>query len=119
MSFKGLTVVNDTADLQAEMSRSLIRNVFMAALMALTDAAMTPTDVLIQARLDAEALVLTISLQPTPGELSNTDTGSIEPPYRKLDWADVRVLAEVESVQLAHTCDKAELCFASRLLRLH
>ena len=118
LSFKGLTVVNDTADLQAEMSRSLIRNVFMAALMALTDAAMTPTDVLIQARLDAEALVLTISLQPTPGELSNTDTGSIEPPYRKLDWADVRVLAEVESVQLAHTCDKAELRFASRLLRL-
>ncbi len=116
LSFKGLTVVNDTAGLQVELSRSLTRNVFMAALMALTDAATTPADVVIQARLDAGTLVLTISLQPVSGELYGTS--SVESSYRKLDWDDVRMLAEVESVQLTHTADKAQLRFASRLLRL-
>ncbi len=119
LSFKGLTIVNNTADLPVELSLNLTRNVFMAALMALTDAALSPAHVVLQSRLDAGTLVLTISLQSAPEELSNLlSLGSGEPPYRKLEWADVKVLAEVESVQLTQTAGKVELGFASRLLRL-
>ena len=120
LSFKGLTIVNNAADLQVELSRSLTRNVFMAALMALTDAALSPANVVVQARLDAGTLLLTISLESVPGESSSLlSTGSGEPLYRKLDWTDVRALAEVESVQLTHSAGKVELGFASRLLRLY
>ena len=116
LSFKGLTVVNHTADLQVELSRSLTRNVFMAALIALTDTALAPANVVLEARLDAGTLVLTISLHQAPDEPSVTSIG--QAPYRKLDWADVEVLAEVESIQLAHTTDHVELRFSQRLLRL-
>lgn len=115
-SFKGLTLFNHTADLQVELPRSLTRTVFMAALLALTDAALSPAHVVIKARLDAETLLLTISLEPAPNELVNTSLS--EPAYRKLDWADVKVLAEAESVHFACTAQKVALGFALRLLRL-
>ena len=116
LSFRGFTIVNNTPLLQLELSRSLTRTVFMAALVALTDTASSPANVVLDARLDAQTLVLTISLESTPGEPSGINTG--EPLYRQLEWADVEVLADAESVQLVHTADKAELRFASRLVRL-
>lgn len=116
LSFKGLTIVHHPAELPVELSRSLTRSVFMAALMALTDAAVAPAQVVIRATLDAGALVLSLSLEPAPGEPFSA-SGS-EPPYRQLDWDDVRVLADVESVQLSHTASHAALRFPARLLRL-
>ena len=119
LSFKGLTIVNNTADLPVELSRSLTRNVFMAALMALTDAALSPAQVVVQARLDAGTLVLTIALESAPEAACDLlSPGSGDLPYRQLEWADVQVLAEAESVQLTHTTGRVELGFASQLLRL-
>ena len=119
LSFRGLTIVNKAADLPAELSRSLTRNVFMAALVALTDATSSPANVVVQARLDAGTLVLTILLESVAQDSSSVFiTSGGEPPYRRLDWADAKVLAEVESVQFTHAAGKVELGFASRLLRL-
>jgi hypothetical protein len=105
LSFKGFTVVNQTGDVQAELPRNLTRNVFMAALMALTDAAVAPANVILAAQLVDNELVLMISIQPVQGELLPEGA----PSYRNLEWEDVQALAEVESVRLTHTADRVEL----------
>ena len=105
LSFKGFTVVNHIGDVTGELPRSLTRNVFMAALMALTDRAAAPANVVLAAQLTGGELVLTISIQPLQGELL---PGGV-PSYRNLEWEDVEALAEVESVRLIHTADQVEL----------
>ena len=105
LSLKGFTVVNQIGDVQAGLPRSLTRNVYLAALMALTDAAPAPAHVVLTAQLVDSALVLTISIQPVPGEL----LPGVAVSYRKLEWEDVKALAESESVKLVYTADRVEL----------
>lgn len=105
LSLKGFTVVNQIGDVQAGLPRSLTRNVYLAALMALTDAAPAPAHVVLTAQLVDSALVLTISIQPVPGEL----LPGVSVSYRKLEWEDVKALAEAESVKLVYTADRVEL----------
>lgn len=105
LSLKGFTVVNQIGDVQAGLPRSLTRNVYLAALMALTDAAPAPAHVVLTAQLVDSALVLTISIQPVPGEL----LPGVAVSYRKLEWEDVKALAEAESVKLVYTADRVEL----------
>ncbi len=105
LSFKGFTVVNQIGDVPGELPRSLMRNVFMAALLALTDGTTAPASVVLAAQLVGSELVLTISIQPVQGELLPGGT----PSYRNLEWEDVQALAEVESVRLIHTADSVEL----------
>ena len=105
LSFKGFTVVNPIGDVPGELPRSLTRNVFMAALMALTDRAAAPANVVLSAQLAGNELVLTISIQPVQGELL---PGGV-PSYRNLEWEDVEALAELESVRLIRTADRVEL----------
>ena len=105
LSFKGFSVVNQIGDVPGELPRSLTRNVFMAALLALTDAAAAPANVVLAAHLEGSEVVLTISVQPVPGELLPGGA----PSYRNLEWDDVQALAGVESVRLSHTADSVEL----------
>ena len=105
LSLKGFTVVNQIGDVQAGLPRSLTRNVYLAALMALTDAAPAPAHVVLTAQLVDSALVLTISIQPVPGE----QLPGVSVSYRKLEWEDVKALAEAESVKLIYTVDRVEL----------
>ena len=107
LSFKGFTIVNNIDDMQAQLPRSLTRNVFAAALVALTDAATAPANVVVQAqRVDSE-LVLTISIQPVRGDAPTGGT----PSYRNLEVADVQALAEVESVRLTASADSVKLFY--------
>lgn len=103
--FKGFTVVNPTSDVQCSVPRSLTSNVFMAALMALTDTARAPANVVLAAQRVDRELVLTISIQPLQGEL--LPGGHVS--YRNIEWEDVQALAEVESVRIVHTADCVEL----------
>lgn len=105
LSFRGFTVVNHIGDVPGDLPRSLTRNVFMAALLALTDSAAAPANVVLAAQMADSELVLTISIQPLQGELLPGGT----PSYRNLEWEDVEALAEVESVRLIHTADRVEL----------
>lgn len=105
LSFKGFTVVNEVGEVPAELPLSLMRNVFMAALLALTDAAAAPANVVLSAQLLSGELLLGISIQPVEGEMLPGGT----PAYRNLDWEDVQALAEVESVGLKHSSDSVEL----------
>lgn len=105
LMFKGFTVVNQTRDVQTNLPRSLTRNVFVAALMALTDTATAPANVVLAAQLADSDLVLTISIQPLQGEL--LPGGDVS--YRNIEWEDVQALAVVESVRIVYTADRAEL----------
>ncbi len=105
LSFKGFTVANEIKDVQVEQPRSLTRNVFAAALVALTDAAKAPATVVVDAQVLNNELVLSISIQPLQGEWQSNEL----PAYRNLEWEDVQALAEVESVGLIYTADSVKL----------
>jgi hypothetical protein len=105
MSFRGFTLVNETAGLEAELPRSVIRSVFMAALVALTDAAKGPAKVVLSASADDARIQLTISLVPTDSEPAMNAPHA----YRRLEWDDVVALAEAERVELVYSAERAEL----------
>ena len=105
LSFRGFTVINQVDVVQVELLRSVTRNVFMAAVIAMTDATTAPANVILASQLGDNELVLTISIQPLQGEA--LQGGAL--PYRKLEWEDVQALAEVESVKIVHTAHRVEL----------
>lgn len=77
----------------------------MAALIALTDAAVAPASVILEAQLTNKELLLTISIQAADGDVLS---GGV-PAYRRLDWDDVQALAEFESVQLSFSANRVKL----------
>lgn len=107
LSFRGFAVVNETAGVGSPVPRSLLRNAFMACLIALIDASKAPADVVITASEDAEAFTVVISIVPNGGE----PTANTSHAYRALYWADVEALAEAESARLTYAGDRAELQF--------
>lgn len=105
LSFRGFGVVNETAGVQAVLPRSVVRNAFLAALIALTDRADTPATILLTASQNDDEVVLGIALAPAEGE--SMPGGAVV--YRELQWDDAQALAEVESVALSYGADRAEL----------
>lgn len=108
LSFRGFTLVNqtETADAAMTVRVSMLRGLFMATLLAMTDSHSGPARVLLGADAQSDELVFSITLEPTEDEL----LAGIPPPvYRRLDWDDVRALAGAESVVLVHTPSRVEL----------
>ncbi len=105
LSFKGFSIINKIGDVQAELPRSVTRTVYLAALLALTDAASTTADVILEAQPVDDVLILTISLQPAQREVLSDAVAS----YRNLEWDDVQALAEVQSVRLARSANSVQL----------
>ena len=105
LSFKGFTLVNMIGDVQAELPREFMRNAYMAALLAITDSAVAPADVLLEAERLDNAVVLRISILPTVGEVQSSDSA----PYRNLEWDDVEALAEIHGVRVARGANSMEL----------
>lgn len=103
--FKGFTVVNQTGDVQVRLPRGVTQYVFLAALMALTDAATVPANIILQAQLLDSEMVLTISIHPVQGELLPGGA----PSYRNLEWDDVQALADLQSVRIVQATDRVEL----------
>ena len=105
LSFRGFTVVNETTGMLAPVARGLLRNAFMASLVALTDASKSPANVVITAHEDAAGVRLVLSIVAINGE----PTANTSHAYRALQWADVEALVEGEPVTLTHTAERAEL----------
>lgn len=108
LSFRGISLVNETGDADGLVLLSRIRGVFMASLLALTDACDTPASIVLTVDVTDEALVLLISLSPAAGEPMSTGAA---PAYRKLQWEDVEALAHAQHVGLTHTCSSVALSF--------
>ena len=107
LSFKGFTLVNqtETVDAAVTVRVSVLRGLFMAALLTMTDSHTGPARVLLGADVQGDKLVLGITLEPTEGEL----LAGTPPVYRSLDWDDVQALAAAESAVLVRTPGCVEL----------
>ena len=109
LSFKGFSVVDNTGGPAVQLSQSALRTVLTAALIALTDAAATPGKVLIEAEFVQDILSLHIELKPH--DAAEPMRAADKPPYRLLDWHDVQVLAQQESVHMVHGKNRFTLQF--------
>ena len=104
LSFRGFKFVNQTGGVIAEVERDHLRGVFVAALLALTDAAASPANILLTVNRDGQDMQVTISLTDFPADL-----GTITPheefqiglaAYRKIDWDDVQAIADVDGLSI-------------------
>lgn len=109
LSFKGFSVVDNTGDPAVQLPQSALRTVLTAALIALTDAAAAPGKVLMEAEFAQDILSLHIELKPH--DAAEPMRAADKPPYRLLDWRDVQVLAQQESVHMVHGTNRFTLQF--------
>jgi hypothetical protein len=77
------------------------------ALLALSDVAEAPADLIVNATADSDTVRVEIRVQRTEG--TNDLAGQL--PYRELQWRDVEALAGAEDVQLQRTETGALLTF--------
>jgi hypothetical protein len=106
--FRGFNIANEVGEAPLQVSQAALREVFTAALIAITDNAAGPVDLLIQVHLSAHRA--TISVQTRPGEGTGFTT---EMAYRAMVWNDVRALAQGNDVELVLEGAVATLTFTA------
>ena len=110
LAFRGFTVVNETANICAEVPQNILRSVYLAGLMAVTDAAQSSGQVALRARAAADEILLEIEFTAIGNE---SVLGGLQT-YRKIDWDDVRFLARAEGVGIEHTGNKVTMRIDNR-----
>ena len=115
LSFRGFKFVNQTEGVATEVALHHVRGVLVAALLALTDAAVSPANVLLTAGREGQDMVVTIALTDV-GTAAAATALSEEfhvglATYRKIDWEDVQAMAAADGVSFTQTA-------ANLLLRL-
>lgn len=109
LAFRGFTVTNTITPSDMATSVFALRSVFTAALIALTDSALTPAAITISADAADGKHRLVISVRSEPGAVAADDPRA----YRKIGWYDVQALASAERVGLKHTADRVEMMFTA------
>ena len=99
LSFRGFSIANQTTEVSAELPKGILRSVFTASLIALTDSVKDAASVVVSAAVEAGGIRLKIALEPG-GMAELALMGSPMPAYRILQWADVQALADAEGVSL-------------------
>lgn len=116
LSFRGFAIANETADLEMELPRGMLRSVFTASLIALTDGWDGVARVIVTAGNAADVAYLEISLEEG-GSADLAMHGSLRTqPYRSLGWDDVLALASAEGVSLRHDDRGATLGYSVQAL---
>ena len=113
-SFKGFKFVNQTEGVTTEVGRDHLRGVFVAALLALTDAAAASTaNILLTAARDGQDVLVSISLTDVVAT-----SGAIAPheefliglaAYRNIDWDDVQAIADADGLSVIHESGRVKL----------
>ena len=106
LSFQGFNLVNEIHDLGASLPLSLFRGVYLASLLALTDACSAPAQVLLRAELSGAALLLSMTVYPLDGDQPSSTPAA---GYRSLLWDDVQALAAPQGVELTHGASAVQL----------
>lgn len=105
LSFRGFTIINEAASVCDEVPQAILRSVFMAALLALTDAAPSSGQVTIKAHAMNNEIVLEIEFIAVGNEGLHNSLQA----YRLLTWDDVQFLADAEGVNFARAHDTVTL----------
>ncbi|MCM2251461.1 MAG: hypothetical protein NDJ19_03775 [Ramlibacter sp.] len=96
-NFRGFSIVKEVPDTDFEVWRVSLRNLLMASLIALTDAAAHPCEVRVKAEVVGGFAEISVRLAPRQEPSEAVPFG---PSYRHLEWSDVQALATAESVEL-------------------
>jgi hypothetical protein len=102
---RGFAIRNDAREIDADVSRAALRNVLTASLIAATDTALRPADLVLTAELSQGQVVLSILVCPADREAGFADAAA----YRSLEWSDVASLAQAESVDLSRQRDRVTM----------
>lgn len=105
-NFRGFVVNTECAETPFQVSRVVLRNLLIASLITLTDAAGGPCRVDVQAEVEGATAFVTVRISPREDEF---DGLPYEPSYRQLDWQDVQALALAENVELERGSDHISL----------
>lgn len=108
LSFRGFALDNQAVDSIAKLPKGMLRSVFTASLIALTDSLDQPAGVVVSVHGEPDDPRLRIELQADPLSDPLFPTNRM-PTYRSLDWADVQALADAEGVHIEYTRDFAQL----------
>mgnify|MGYP005805973841 CR=1 FL=1 len=96
-NFRGFVIVTELPESEFEVWRVTLRNLLVASLIALTDAASGPSEVRVKAEVVDGFAEVSVRLTARQDEFEAMPFG---PSYRQLEWADVQALATAESVEL-------------------
>jgi hypothetical protein len=104
-NFRGFVLKDEVGDSPATVSRAGLRNVLPAMLLALTDRAESPAELVLSAQLAAEQVTLSAALRPTEGPAGFAG----DAPYRLLEWHEVEALARADGIAVERAGDGARL----------
>lgn len=104
-NFRGFTLKDEVGACPVPIARAGLRNVLPAALLALTDRAASPADIVLSAQSGADPVILSVVLRPTDGAAGFAG----EAPYRLLEWHEVEALAGAEGIALERSGDTVRL----------
>jgi hypothetical protein len=102
-NFRGFSIVKELPDTDFEVWRATLRNLLVASMIALTDAAAGPSEVRVKAEIQGAFAEISVRLSPRQDEYEALPFG---PSYRQIEWADVQALATAESVELVRGPDQ-------------
>ena len=112
LSFRGFVIVNQAASSQLLLPRGVLRSVFTASLMALTDGAQDAANVVISTAQVNGLKQLNIVLEPG-GNAAMSGLAGNSSAYRSLGWDDVLALAQAEGASLSHDACSVQLRHAA------
>jgi hypothetical protein len=105
LALREFTVINDLTMCSALWPRDVLRNVFPAALLAITDAAPSPAQLVVSSEFTDKGLALTLDVHSANDAIVRESV----PIYRKIEWLDVELLAEADEVSLERTASGVRL----------
>lgn len=108
-SFRGFTIKDELGAAPLSVERTGLRDLLPAGLLALTDLAASPADIVISAQLQSKQAKVSLTLRPTNGASGFTS----DAPYRALQWHEVEALALADGVGLERSADRLSLTFTA------
>lgn len=102
-NFRGFTVSREVTHGEFQVWRIALRNLLIASLITLTDAADCACEVRVKAEARNGFAEITVTVRPRQEPV---DAMAFEPGYRSLEWPDVQALAAAESVELIRGADQ-------------
>lgn len=105
---RGFAIRNEACEIGVDVSCTALRNVLTASLIAATDAASQPADLVLTADLSQGHALVSILVRAADRDAGFADAA----PYRGLEWSDVGALAQSESVHLSREGDRITMLYA-------